>query len=234
MFSMSSTSPLALVFLAAGFTVGFGHCIGMCGPIVVSLSLNLGDKKALMPHLFYNLGRIITYSALGALFGLTGSFTGLTSQFAGVQKWVMVAAGIIIILMGVAMNGWLKVGHIFGDHACPTGILSTGFSKLSSTRSSWAYLPLGLFLGLLPCGPVYTALIAAARTGMETSSPVVGALSGASIMACFGVGTIPSLLLVAKLADLGWLTARQLLYQIGGFLMIMVGIYFVYKGIQYY
>jgi uncharacterized protein len=233
MFSMSSISPLALVFLTVGFTVGFGHCIGMCGPIVVSLSLTLREKKTLAPHLFYNLGRVITYTLLGALLGLTGSFTGLTAQIAGIQKWVMIAAGIIIILMGLAMNGWLKVGHIFGDYPSPTGIISTGFAKLSGSGSSLAYLPLGLLLGLLPCGPVYTALIAAARTGMEATSPVAGALSGASIMACFGLGTIPSLLLVAKLADLGWFTARQVLYRIGGFLMILVGIYFVYKGIRY-
>ena len=37
---MSSTDTLYLIFLVTGFTVGFGHCVGMCGPIVVSLSLN--------------------------------------------------------------------------------------------------------------------------------------------------------------------------------------------------
>ena len=186
-----------------------------------------------MPHLLYNLGRTITYTALGAIMGLTGSFTGLTAQIAGIQKWVMVAAGVIIVLMGFAMNGWLKVGSIFGDYACPTGILSTSYGKLLRSGSSWSYLPLGLFLGLLPCGPVYTALIAAARTGMESSSPLSGALAGGGIMACFGIGTVPSLLIVAKLADLGWLSARQLLYRIGGLLMILVGAYFIYKGICY-
>ena len=57
---MSSIESLYLLFLATGFTVGFGHCIGMCGPIVVSLSLNLGDRPVIIPLALYNLGRVTT------------------------------------------------------------------------------------------------------------------------------------------------------------------------------
>ncbi len=233
MFSMSSTSPLSIVFLTAGFTVGFGHCIGMCGPIAVSLSLNMKGNNRILPHLLYNVGRVITYTILGALMGLTGSFTGLTAHMAGLQKGIMIFAGMIILVMGAAMAGWLKIGPIFGDYASPSGLFSRGFYRLSRAGSATTYLPLGLLLGLLPCGPVYTALIAAARSGMEAPSPLAGAVNGASVMACFGIGTIPALFLVAKLADLGWLKARQTFYRFGGFLMVLVGAYFVYKGIRY-
>ena len=64
---MSFIDPLYPVFLATGFAVGFGHCIGMCGPIVVSLSLNLKDKNLLIPHLLYNSGRVVTYVVLGKI-----------------------------------------------------------------------------------------------------------------------------------------------------------------------
>ena len=69
---MSFTDPLYLIFLTTGFTVGFGHCIGMCGPLVVSLSLNLKGKHLLLPHLLYNTGRVITYTVLGGIMGATG------------------------------------------------------------------------------------------------------------------------------------------------------------------
>ena len=84
--SMSSIDPLYLIFFSTGLTVGFGHCIGMCGPIVVSLSLNLKGQTLLVPHLLYNTGRVITYTILGGIMGATGSFTQVTAHIEGIQK----------------------------------------------------------------------------------------------------------------------------------------------------
>ena len=112
-------------------------------------------------------------------------------------------------------------------------MLSRGLKRLSAARSPFAYYPLGLLLGLLPCGPVYTALIAAAAAGTESTHALQGALHGAGLMLLFGIGTVPALLIVGNLAGLGWLKSRRIIYQIGAVLMIVVGIYFVIKGIRY-
>jgi sulfite exporter TauE/SafE len=90
-----------------------------------------------------------------------------------------------------------------------------------------------LLLGLLPCGPVYTALIAAAGAGMQAGDTVEGIAKGMAVMLLFGIGTIPALFLVAKLVDVGWLKKRAIVYRIGAVLMIGVGLYFVVKGIKY-
>jgi len=230
---MSSIDSLYLVFLTAGFTVGFGHCTGMCGPIVVSLSLSLKKGNVWVPHLLYHTGRIVTYVLLGGLMGFTGGFTRIIGQIAGLQKGVMIFAGLLIIVMGVAMTGWIPLGPIFGDDYNPDGMISRGFRKLSGVRSRAVYLPLGLLLGLLPCGPVYTALIAAARTGMDAGNSVKAALSGMGLMLSFGVGTIPALLLVARLARMDWLRHKAIIYRISSILMIAVGIYFVIKAVRY-
>ena len=95
------------------------------------------------------------------------------------------------------------------------------------------YLPLGLLLGLLPCGPVYTALLGAARTGMEAPAIYQGVFAGMTLMIAFGLGTVPALFLVAKLADLGWLKSRDTIYRIGAVLMIIVGIIFIIKAIRF-
>lgn len=230
---MSSTNTLIWIFLTTGFTVGFGHCIGMCGPIVVSLSLNLKGGKVLWPHTLYNAGRITTYAILGGAMGITGSFTAVTANIAGIQKGAMIFAGLLIVFMGVLMNGWVPMHAIFKVAPSQEGILSKGFKKLSGTKSIAAYYPLGLLLGLLPCGPVYTVLIASARAGMEANTTLQGFASGMILMLAFGIGTVPALLLVGKLADLGWLKNRELIYKIGAVIMILVGIYFVVKGIRY-
>jgi sulfite exporter TauE/SafE len=230
---MSFIDPLYLIFLTTGFTVGFGHCIGMCGPIVVSLSLNLKGKNLFLPHLLYNTGRVVTYTVLGGIMGATGSFTLVAAHLAGIQKGALIFAGIIIIVMALAMSGWLPLGRVFGDYYNPDGIISKGFRKLSQVKSTAAYLPIGLLLGLLPCGPVYTALLAAAGAGMNAAGTIEGIAKGMAVMLTFGIGTIPALFIVAKLVDMGWLKKRQIIYRIGTILMIMVGFYFIVQGIWY-
>ncbi len=230
---MSFIDPLYPVFLATGFAVGFGHCIGMCGPIVVSLSLNLKDKNLLIPHLLYNSGRVVTYGVLGGVMGATGSFTLVASHIAEIQKGAMIFAGVLIIIMGLAMSGWISFGQVFGNSYNPGGFISKGFRRLSQIKSPAAYFPIGLLLGLLPCGPVYTALLAAAGAGMEAAGTLDGIIKGMGVMICFGLGTVPALFLVAKLADMGWLKKREIIYRIGAVLMVAVGIYFIIKGIRY-
>ena len=213
--------------------MGFGHCIGMCGPIVVSLSLNLKGKNLFLPHLLYNTGRVITYTVLGGVMGATGSFTLVAAHIAGIQKGALIVAGIIIIVMALAMSGWLPLGRLFGDYYNPDGIISRGFRKLSQVKSTVTYFPIGLLLGLLPCGPVYTALLAAAGAGMNTAGTLEGIVKGMAVMMSFGIGTIPALFVVAKLVDMGWLKNRQIIYRIGTILMIFVGLYFIVQGIWY-
>ena len=230
---MSFIDPLYPVFLATGFAVGFGHCIGMCGPIVVSLSLNLKDKNLLIPHLLYNSGRVVTYSLLGGVMGATGSFTLVAAHIAEIQKGAMIFAGVLIIIMGLAMSGWISFGKVFGNSYNPGGFVSKGFRRLSQIKSPAAYFPIGLLLGLLPCGPVYTALLAAAGAGMKAAGTLDGIIKGMGVMICFGLGTVPALFFVAKLADMGWLKKREIIYRIGAVLMMAVGIYFIIKGIRY-
>ncbi|MBW2336873.1 MAG: sulfite exporter TauE/SafE family protein [Deltaproteobacteria bacterium] len=230
---MSFIDPLYPVFLATGFAVGFGHCIGMCGPIVVSLSLNLKDKNILLPHLLYNSGRVVTYGVLGGVMGATGSFTLVAAHIAEIQKGAMIFAGVLIIIMGLAMSGWISFGQVFGNSYNPGGFISKGFRRLSQIKSPAAYFPIGLLLGLLPCGPVYTALLAAAGAGMEAAGTLEAIIKGMGVMICFGLGTVPALFLVAKLADMGWLKKREIIYRIGAVLMVAVGIYFIIKGIRY-
>ena len=230
---MSSTSALVLAFFSSGFAIGFGHCIGMCGPIVVSLSLNLAGRGVWGPHLLYNAGRCLTYAVLGGLMGAAGSFTGVVSHIAGLQKGVLIFAGALIAVMGLAMGGWLVPVRIFGDNCGSPGFISAGFRRLSAARRTPAYLPLGLLLGLLPCGPVYTALLGVTRAGMEAKSTVQAFWTGGLLMFAFGLGTVPALLMVARLASFGWLRARGVIYRAGAVIMVVMGVYFVVRGVRY-
>ena len=230
---MLSTETLYLLYFSTGFTIGFGHCIGMCGPIVVSFSLSLKEKSILVPHLLYHLGRIITYAILGGLVAAAGSLTMITASIETIQKIVMIGTGALIMLMGFAMAGWIPLGTIFRDQSNSGGVISKGYGKLLNLKSTLIYLPMGLLLGLLPCGPVYTALLGAARAGMDAGPTHQGVLAGMGLMAAFGLGTVPALFLVTKLADMGWLKSRAIIYKIGAVMMIIVGLLFVIKAIRF-
>ena len=232
MFLFSSLHSIYAVFFLTGFTVGFGHCIGMCGPIAVSVSLSSGGENKWIPHLLYNGGRTLTYTILGGVMGFFGSFTRFAVSIVMIQKGVLLVTGIMVMTMGFAMMGLLPGIRIFSDDAGAGKIITRGFKYLSTRRSYAAYLPMGMLLGLLPCGPVYTALVAAARAGMEAKTSISGAVTGMGALFCFGVGTAPALLLLGKLAQMGLLKWRRPVYRLGAALMIGMGGYFVYRVLR--
>jgi sulfite exporter TauE/SafE len=125
---MSSINSIYLIFFMTGITVGFGHCIGMCGPIVISLSLQLKGRPSFWPQLLYNTGRTCTYGILGALVGGMASFTRFAEHVGGLQKGIMVATGIMIMVMGLAMTGWISTSVIFRA-APPVGTFITRVYK---------------------------------------------------------------------------------------------------------
>jgi uncharacterized protein len=228
-----SNLSLHFVVLVTGLGIGFGHCIGMCGPIVVSLAMGLRDRGTVVPHLLYTAGRITTYAGLGALAGLTGSIVDSISSMVWLQKAAMIASGLIIVLMGISMAGWLPWAVLRGDGAAKAGPLSRGYRALSRSGSIPALYGLGILLGLLPCGPVYTAMLVAAGAGMETSDPIRGFLTGLSLMLAFGLGTVPALFLVSRMAVLGWIQARKFLCRATAVLTIGVGLYFLIRGLRW-
>jgi uncharacterized protein len=230
---MLSINPLTWVLLITGFTVGFGHCIGMCGPIVIMYSLKIKSEKSTWPHLLYHAGRITTYSILGGIMGITGSFTLVTAYIAGIQKGILIFSGFLIIIMGLTTSGWLTKLPWLNHKSFLHRFLVEKFNYLTRSRSTFTYFPMGLLLGLLPCGPVYTVLLTSARLGMQASDIYSGFIDGMLLMTAFGLGNVPALFIVGKLAGLEWIKRRDLIYKSSGIIMSLVGVYFVYKGMQY-
>jgi sulfite exporter TauE/SafE len=220
--------PGYLLALTTGLFGGFGHCLGMCGPIVASYTLSsssgsrpLSDR--LIPHLLYHGGRITMYAFIGALMGLSGSFLNVAGRIAGLQNAVAVAAGITMVLMGLSITGlagrtaWLERHNV---------LVLRSAKQVMSARSLLRYYPLGLLLGLLPCGLSYTIFIAAAGTG--------GLVPGMMTALLFGIGTLPALLLFGAALSYFNASLRSRIYRAGGAVVIVMGIYFIFRGIRLY
>ena len=160
--------------------LGSLHCAGMCGPLAVAVSASGGGSHPATGRLLYNLGRLGTYTVLGALFGLFGR--GLA--IAGFQRWLSVTAGVLIL-----------AGLVASTRRSPTGLLlraveflKTAFGRLLGRGTLGSRVLLGSLNGLLPCGLVYVASASAAATG----SPLVGAAWNLA----FGLGTLPLMLAI--------------------------------------
>ncbi len=218
-----------LLALTTGLLGGFGHCIGMCGPLIAGPALGFSSQRVAkafpeqaLSQALYHAGRITTYGIVGAIMGLAGSFIDVAGRMAGIQNTVMVLAGFLMILMGLSIvgffrSGWLERHNIFILRAA---------KKLLDGVSRLRYYPLGLILGLLPCGLSYTVFIAAAGTG----SPGAGTLT----MLAFGMGTVPALAFFGVLVSYFGSQARRVVQKAGGVTVIVMGVLYLIKGIKLY
>jgi sulfite exporter TauE/SafE len=227
---MFTNNSIYFLMLTSGFLGGFGHCLGMCGPVVSSCSMAIKNKR-LFPHILYNLGRISTYAFLGGIVGMTGSFLGVAGHLYGIQKYIMVFAGISIILMGIGLAGWLPVmKYIENQGTLLANILSKLKEITSGDINTASFYSAGVLLGFIPCGLVYTALLAAASAGMEAGNHFIGFLNGILLMSLFGIGTMPAMLLLGKTINTISIKMRARLYRLSAIVMIMMGVIFIARA----
>ncbi|WP_246141865.1 sulfite exporter TauE/SafE family protein [Phaeodactylibacter luteus] len=207
--------------LAIGFLGSF-HCIGMCGPIALSLPYQGRKPLASAANvLLYNLGRVITYGLLGAVIGLVGKGFFL----AGAQSYLSIGLGLfllVVALFSIDMESQLlRVPIISRLNQWVTRQLGRIIGQGGPLR----LLGIGALNGLLPCGLVYVAIVGAIGTGT--------ALYGALYMAAFGLGTLPLMMataLAGQFVPLSWRrSVRKLLpVFLAGFALL-----FIMRGLNF-
>jgi uncharacterized protein len=208
-----------LAFLTLGLLGGLGHCVGMCSPFVLFVSRRFGGpdgrrRTVFVAQAWYSAGRIATYAVLGALAGAAGSVVQKAGAFLGLQRAALVLAGGVLVAWALAaLSDLVRIdagGTFFGRVA----------GRLKG-RVPGHPLAMGLFLGLLPCGFLYSAVVAAVGRG--------GALDGALALALFGLGTTPALLGVS-LADELLARHRAFLNRLAQVFLLAMGIWFLWRA----
>ncbi|MGD2081095.1 MAG: sulfite exporter TauE/SafE family protein [Nitrospirota bacterium] len=221
-----------MVFLA-GLTGGAGHCIMMCGPVVVSYSVGT-QCRGVLPHLLYNAGRVSTYAVLGGAMGLLGSYAGAQAGLP-FPRWLqgvpLALAGVLIILMGLSMAGLLPFIRRIEERAVQMRAVTGLLEYLRESPGPGAFYPMGLVLGLIPCGLVYSALLVSARAGMEAAGQAAGILRGAALMLLFGAGTALPLLAFGGVSGFLGGRMRARFYRLSAMIVIAMGAIFLYKGL---
>jgi len=217
-----------IIILTTAFLGSVGHCIGMCGGIVLAYTSSKIDQKSsymqqTASHLAYNLGRVTTYAILGALFGYAGSVLAFTPTTKGV---LFVFTGILMILAGLSLIGNIKLLNSAEWSVSKYAWYQKSFRVLISSKSYPSFYLLGMLNGIIPCGLVYSFAIFAA----STASPLGGAL----VMATFGLATIPALFflgVITKFLQKGNL--RGTMMKLASILVIVYGIFTLTKGYKF-
>lgn len=228
---MNTTLVLMGVMAATGLAGGFGHCLGMCGPIVIAYT-SAYRIGGLMPHVLYALGRITTYAMLGAAAGFAGSLVPLAAPTMDIQRWVMAATGALVMLMGLGMAGRGPILRAIERMAPSMPLVNRARAFFGSGLTRGAYYPLGVVMGFIPCGLVYTALVASARAAMDLAGPG-GIARGTLMMLAFGIGTLPAMLMAAGASTLLSARLRAGVSGVGAGMMIAAGAVFMMRALWY-
>jgi sulfite exporter TauE/SafE len=205
----------------SGFVLGLMgsfHCVGMCGPIALSLLLR-GDNfcQKSTGGLLYNIGRTLTYGIMGAFFGLIGQ----GFHFLGFQQFISILMGSFMIVS--VLLPYVFKNRMPGSMEFLTAPVRRSIQRLFSARSFGGLFLIGLLNGLLPCGLVYLAIAGAIGTGSFYTS--------IAFMVLFGLGTLPMMLLVSWLGNLFTVSIRNKMNKVVPYIVILIGAIFILRGL---
>lgn len=223
---METIDYISIISIA--FIGSFGHCIGMCGGIVFAYSsTKIEDswtkKRQSIAHIFYSIGRISTYTSLGAIFGFLGSVVSFSSFSNGV---LLVLVGLIMFLIGISLSGKIKFLNYIEHSIQNSAWYHKSFRSLLQSNSLKSFYLLGVLNGMLPCGLVYFFAITAAGTAST--------LDGALIMFLFGLSTMPAVFSLGFFVGIfKQNTLRKSFIQLTSIGVILYSMYMMYTGFTY-
>lgn len=193
------------------------HCIGMCGGIVTTWTLQ-STAPVMHTVLAYNTGRIMTYMMVGAFMGFIGSFVDAAGKVVGLQGIANIVGGLFILL-------W-----VYRKYALPIANWSpmripVVHSFLERIKKQTGTIPVfisGLLLGFIPCGLTYAMHMKAAATGDW--------YEGALTLLFFGIGTLPALALISLFSK--WISRafRNKILYVANIMAGLIGIISICRG----
>jgi len=206
---------IGLVFIV-GLLTGF-HCISMCGGFVISYTAKDAKekKKSYKSHFLYGAGKTVSYTIIGALFGLLGSIIAFTPKIRGIAG---ILAGVFLIIFGLNMLNAVPGLRKFRIKT------PKSLNRFIGKNQNSSPLVIGLLNGLMiACGPLQAIYIMAAGTGSM--------IEGAKVLFIFGLGTLPALLGFGFIASVLSNKATQKILKASGAIVIVLGLIMVNRGL---
>lgn len=200
------------------------HCVAMCGGINLSQCITHGSnnengnnisRSSITPSIFYNLGRVISYTIVGGIVGAIGSVISFSGTAKGI---VAIIAGIFMVIMGITML------NIFPQLRKLNLRMPRIFARKinDEKRNSKSPFYIGLLNGLMPCGPLQAMQLYALSTGSFAK--------GAFSMFLFSLGTVPLMFFLGTLSSLLTKKFTKKMMQVSSVLVIILGVLMFQNG----
>lgn len=194
----------------------------MCGPIALMIPTGKGGQAKWVSITLYQTGKLLTYTIIGALFGL---IVASLYNF-NIQAILTIISGIILLLFAFLPK---FLGYIEKNgYKLFNGIIQfkNKLAKaLNKNRTEYGFY-IGFLNGFIPCAMVYSAAIIALSQKSFANSIV--------FMVFFGLGTIP-------LMTIFYFTASQLKNRLSKYAnrfrmwsFIIVGLFLLWRGYSFY
>lgn len=197
------------------------HCVAMCGGILLSqtagASLSGKRSRFILPSLCYNGGRVLSYTALGAVFGALGTVISYTRD---TKSMLFCVIGLVVLLMGI--NMWGLIPGLRALSPAQNGACS--LPKKARLRFAKRPLIIGILTGLMPCGSMYAMWLLAMSAG--------SALEGAKIMLMFSLGTVPLMFVFGALNSFIPKKYTKYMLKLSAVLVTALGIKMLLNGIS--
>lgn len=211
-------AELFAVFL--GGVLGSAHCVGMCGGFAMAIGASDLPLVPIVARQFiYSAGRVFTYVFLGALGGAAGQRLAMHSVgFFSVQQVFSVVAGLIMLFVGLSVLGLIPRRLIPAG-----GLIAPLFAQFLNARGRGGFFIAGLANGFLPCGLVYSFLALALASGSMSR--------GMLLMGCFGLGTVPAMVLIGCGSRLLTHARRVAIHRVAAVFVVLIGLVTIARGV---
>lgn len=223
-FSVSDQMSYGLAFLI-GLVASVSSCLAVTGGLLVALAAKynvanpyLTDRQRLIPPLYFNLGRIISYPLLGGAIGALGSALTLSPAVSGA---LTLLASLLMIMLGLNMIGVLPPVGRYLPSLPPA--LSHRLHDAAAKETKGAAFLLGAATFFLPCGFTQALQLYV----LSKASFMVGALT----MLAFAIGTLPALLSLSAISSLAKGAFQKHFLRFAGAAVILLGIFNIQYGL---
>jgi uncharacterized protein len=210
---------------AIGVVASMSTCIAVTGGLLVAVAAkynaahgSLTGAQRFRPHIYFNVGRIVSYTVLGGAVGALGSTLTLSAEADGI---LVIGASVIMIALGLQMLGMLPSLGIFQPRM--PKFLAHRIHNLSERNTKYAAFLLGASTFFLPCGFTQALqLYALAKGSFET---------GALVMLAFALGTLPALLSLSAVSSFATGAFQRYFLKFAGIAVVMLGIFNIQSGL---
>ena len=200
--------------------LGSFHCVGMCGPIAFMLPVDRNNTfKKVTQISLYHIGRLLSYSIMGLVFGLIGKGLNLF----GFQQQLSIIIGVVMIIVILIPYKTFNKYNVSKPIYKVISKVKSALGAALKKKTSDTFFTIGFLNGFLPCGLVYMAVFGAIAGG--------NAAEGSLYMAFFGLGTIPLMTTAIYFSNFLKGAMRQKIQKAIPVFVVLIGVLFILRGL---